>query len=126
MKSSTAHQKYIAFLRGINVGGHHKVPMADLRIAFEEMGYAQIKTLLNSGNVIFNGPDEQTALLEARIASHLKNIFGFSIPVLIRKADDIQEIICNNPFKNIPVTKDVRLYVTFLKESPKEAPMSLS
>ncbi|MGY8913954.1 MAG: DUF1697 domain-containing protein, partial [Flavobacteriales bacterium] len=47
---------YIAFLRGINVGGHHKVPMAVLKTEFEKLGFKNIVTLLNSGNILFEGP----------------------------------------------------------------------
>jgi len=46
-------EKYVAFLRGINVGGHHKVPMADLRKELEKLGFENVMTLLNSGNIIF-------------------------------------------------------------------------
>lgn len=112
-------QTYITLLRGINVGGHHKVPMADLRQEMEKMGYENVKTLLNSGNVFFSGDSELEGKLEATIADHLEQVFGFAISVLARKAEAIKALIDADPFKDIEVTKDIRLYVSFLKEQPK-------
>lgn len=108
--------KYIAFLRGINVSGHHKVPMAELRKELAKLEFSNIITLLNSGNVIFESTSEDEESLEQSIAEHLEKVFGFQIPVLIRNANDISELINGNPFKNIEVTKDIRLYISFLKE----------
>jgi len=112
--------KYIAFLRGINVGGHHKVPMAELRKEMGEMGFANIITLLNSGNVIFEGPATQESTLEDKIAAHLEKNFGFPIPVLVRTAGDMHTLLDDEPFREVNVTKDIRLYVSFIKEEPQK------
>ena len=109
------NQIYVAFLRGINVGGHHKVPMADLKETFKEMGLNPIKTVLNSGNILFEAGDESTEALEKSIEIQLEKSFGFSIPTVIRTQVNIQDIIATDPFKDIPVHKDIRLYVTFIK-----------
>ncbi|MCG6189302.1 DUF1697 domain-containing protein [Maribellus maritimus] len=109
-------EKYVAFLRGINVGGHHKVPMADLRKEMEKIGSKNIITLLNSGNIIFDIKEKDEKKLEKKIAIHLEKAFGFPIPVLIRKGDEIKKIVDDKPFKNIEITKDIRLYITFLPE----------
>jgi len=118
MKSKQLKNKYIALLRGINVGGHHKVPMQILQKELVNLDFANIITLLNSGNVIFetnlSGIDE----LEMSIAQNLENRFGFPVPVLIRKAEDILDMLNFDPFKNIDLTKDTRLYVSFLKQEP--------
>lgn len=111
-------QTYIALLRGINVGGHHKVPMADLSKEMKKMGFSNVKTLLNSGNVIFDATVRQTSQLEKELASHLEQRFGFPIPVLVRSSDEVEKLIQEDPFKNIKVTKDIRLYVSFLREEP--------
>jgi len=108
--------KYIAFLRGINISGHHKVPMAELQKEFTKLGFGNVITLLNSGNIIFESTSEDEELLEQSITDHLGKIFGFQILVLIRNADNISELINRNPFKNIEVTKDIRLYISFVKE----------
>lgn len=111
--------RYISLLRGINVGGHHKVPMAELRKEMTKLGFENVNTLLNSGNVIFDASLGQDEEFEEVIANHLEKIFGFPIPVLIRKSEVIIALIKNNPFKQIEVTKDTRLYISFLKEKPE-------
>lgn len=116
--TSTASQQYIAFLRGINVGGHHKVPMAELRKEMERIGYSDIITILNSGNIIFIGHMENAEKLEKKIALHLEEHFKFPIPVVIRKTEEIHGLIEENPFKAIDVTKDIRLYISFLTNNP--------
>lgn len=112
---------YIAFLRGINVGGYHKVPMSELQTSFESMGFTGVKTLLNSGNVFFQGEYSEEEALEEKIADQLAKTFGFPIPVLIRKGEDIQNIIKKDPFKRVQAHKDIRLYITLLKKLPKES-----
>lgn len=109
-------QVYVAFLRGINVGGHHKAPMADLKETFKKMGLNPIKTVLNSGNILFEARDEPTASLEKSIETQLEKSFGFSIPVLVRTQASIQDIMAADPFKDISLHKDIRLYVTFTKD----------
>jgi uncharacterized protein (DUF1697 family) len=110
-------QKFVALLRGINVGGKHKVPMAQLRQVLEEMGFTGIKTLLNSGNVIFEAPKNDP---EEIISMQLQKSFGFPIPVLVRKAEEIRRIVQSDPFKDIRITQDIRLYITFIKSIPQE------
>lgn len=107
------NNKYIFLLRGINVGGHHKVPMAELRKEITKLGFENVITLLNSGNVIFDSFLSQDEELEKVITSHLEKIFGFPIPVLLRKSEVILDLIKNNPFAQIAVTKDIRLYISF-------------
>lgn len=122
MENKIEQQKYVALLRGINVGGRHKVPMAELRKAFEDMRFSGLKTLLNTGNVIFEGIRMDDEILEKKIADQLEQSFGFPIPVLVRKPDSIQTIISSSPFKEVQVNKDTRLYITFLMEHPKNIP----
>ena len=71
MKSTKNTHTYVAFLRGINVGGHHKVPMADLRRELEAMSFQKVTTLLNSGNVIFNWQDEDPSQLSEQLANSI-------------------------------------------------------
>ena len=120
MKQRTEKHRYVALLRGINVGGHHKVPMATLKDAFEAMGFKSVKTFLNSGNVVFETDKVCDKGIEVEIATELAAVFGFPIPVLVRKSGAIQKIIEMDPFGEVQVQKDIRLYVTFLKEGPQE------
>jgi uncharacterized protein (DUF1697 family) len=116
MKTEKVKQRYIAFLRGINVGGHHKVPMADLRKELELLGLNNIETILNSGNIIFDTASEDLKTLENIIPEKLENTFGFPIPTILRQSTIIQQLFMEAPFKNEEITKDIRLYVSFLKE----------
>ena len=109
-------EKYVAFLRGINVGGHHKVPMAELRETLEKLNLENVITLLNSGNVIFDAVATDLERLENTISETLEKTFGFPIPIIIRKAEIIQQLFLHNPFQEITITKDIRLYVSFLKK----------
>lgn len=115
----TSKQTYIALLRGINVGGHHKVPMVDLRQEMQNMGFKNVKTLLNSGNVIFKGDSGFEEILEKSIADHLVKIFGFSIPVMVGKDEDVRTLIEIDPFKDVEITPNTRLYVSFLRKLPE-------
>lgn len=107
--------KYIAFLRGINVSGNKKVPMADLKTCFEEAGFTSVKTLLNTGNVIFESNSKDLTKLENDIEKILEEKFGFHIDTIVKNRKEIEEIINLDPFKNISVTKETRLYLTFVK-----------
>lgn len=108
-------KKYIAFLRGINVSGHHKVPMIQLRKEMELLSFRNVITLLNSGNIIFESNNSNEDYLEKLISNHLEKTFGFPIPTIIRGSHEILELIQDNPFANIVLTKDIRLYISFLK-----------
>ncbi len=108
--------KYLAFLRGINVGGHHKVPMADLRRELEKLGYENIITILNSGNVIFDAEEADTRGIEYTVEAHLEQFFGFSIPTIVRRSEDVFQLFQSDPFGDIELTKDIRRYISFLKE----------
>ncbi len=110
-------QTYIALLRGINVG-HHTVPMPVLRQELEKMGFTGVETLLNSGNVIFMGDDRKESDLEDQLSLHLGKVFGFPIPVHIRTAEEIKLLVTAQPFRDILVTRNTRLYVTLLKQEP--------
>lgn len=109
-------RKYVAFLRGINVGGHHKVPMKELSSFMQLLGFSNIETLLNTGNIVFESANKNIHEIETLLESRLAEKFEFSIPVIVRGAEQIQKLQEHNPFSTIEITKDIRLYVTFLKE----------
>lgn len=112
--------KYVAFLRGINVGGK-MVKMEALRKAIEELGYEHVKTLLNSGNVVFEAEEKNEKKLQQVIEEKLEKVFGFHIDVLLRTQKNIQALVSADPFKGIAVTPQTRLYVTFLSEKSVHA-----
>ncbi|PKV51660.1 uncharacterized protein (DUF1697 family) [Aquimarina sp. MAR_2010_214] len=107
---------YVAFLRGINVSGHHKVPMAELRKEMEKLNFEKVTTILNSGNIIFETTKDDVKSLEKMISDHLEKTFGFPIPTIIRKSEMMYHLLDCDPFRDILITKDIRLYVSFLHE----------
>ena len=111
--------RYVAFPRGINVGGRNIVKMDELRKVFESLGGKNVKTLLASGNVLFECAEKDSLTLRKLIEEKMKQRFGLVVNVIIRTMDEIQELIDSNPFARVKVTPDTRLYVTFLSEESK-------
>lgn len=115
-------QTFIAILRGINVGKNRKVLMADLKILLSNFGLSNIRTYIQSGNVIF----DCNSLNESDLANKLKQLisekFGFTIPVIIRSAEEFQELYINNPF--LSNSEIEQLHLTFLAEEPQAAHLS--
>ena len=106
-------EKYIVFLRGINVGGYHKVPMVELKAHLKTMGFHNIETILNTGNILFDAPLTSLHTLETSLAKSLEKKFGFPIPTLARTRKSIQNLLDQDPFQNIELTKDLRFYISF-------------
>ncbi len=109
--------RYVAFLLGINVG-KRQVKMEPLRELLEEMGYRNVKTILASGNVVFDSDQKDHLKLKETLEEKLSAKFGFTIQVIVREFESLQELARRQPFKGIPVTDQTRLYVTFLSEKP--------
>lgn len=108
-------KKYVAFLRGINVGGH-QVKMAELKKELELLGYKNVKTLIASGNVYFESKETDEQKLTKKLEQQLEKKWGFAIPVVLRTIEQLENLVKLDPFKNISVDKNTRLYITFLKE----------
>lgn len=109
-------QKLVGFLRGINVGGHHKVSMLELKIILTQLGCENVKTILNSGNIVFETKKKDIMALERIIEATLAETFGFPIPVILIPHKQINELVNEDPFVKIDLHKNIRLYVSFLKE----------
>jgi uncharacterized protein (DUF1697 family) len=107
---------HVALLRGINVGGRAKVPMKELRGVFESMGYTDVATYIQSGNVVFDGT---TAPRSAReIERRIAEAFGFDIAVVLRTPKELAVVIRANPF---PKADSAKLHVMFLSGAPAKA-----
>jgi len=111
--------KFVALLRGINVGGNKMVKMDDLKKWFAALGFKNVKTILATGNVLFESTDDDEAVLGKKIADKLKAELGHEVGTQIRSIEEIQKLADRNPFKKIKVTPETRLYITFLPEKPK-------
>ena len=90
-------KRYAAFLRGINISGKNKVPMADLKKGFESLDFGEVKTYLNSGNVIFSSDKEDIEKLTKQIETMIIEQFGFEIPVFVISQERLEEILLNAP-----------------------------
>ena len=106
---------YIALLRGINVSGHKKVPMAELRELLSKMDFKNVKTYIQSGNVVFQSIRKDGKFLEAEIKNSILNHFGFEVAVLVRTRDELLKIFEDCPFSE---DKKVTSYFAILSDIP--------
>jgi uncharacterized protein (DUF1697 family) len=105
--------KYVAFLRGVNVGGRI-VKMAELNACLEAAGFSDVKTYLQSGNVVFES-DKSQAALKAELETLLSKTFNYPAKVQVVAIAKLKEIIKDNPFSNAPA--DYHQYVIFIENS---------
>jgi uncharacterized protein (DUF1697 family) len=116
----------VALVRGINISGRRTVQMTDLQRAFEELGFENVSTYGQSGNVIFDCRHAQTAKLATHIEEKLSETFGFTIDVIIRTQQDLEKIIETNPLVDSAHVARDKLYVTFLADEPDKTAASKS
>ncbi len=107
--------KYVALLRGINVGGKNKVKMETLREICASIGFENVKTYINSGNVIFETRKTDDLKLAEKIEKAIEKEFGLQIKVMVRRIEEIENIVKNNPFDG-QFENDKDLHVFFLDE----------
>jgi uncharacterized protein (DUF1697 family) len=112
---------YVAMLRGINVGGNKKIKMDKLRSSFEALGLEQVKTYIQSGNVVFKTAKISPVALSRKIENCILADFGFSVSVISRTADEIENTIADNPFLNQPGIDPEKFHVAFLSDAPAPA-----
>ena len=113
---------YVAFLRAINVGGHAKVKMSDLKHAFVAAGCKDVRTYIQSGNVIFEAPAGDTTALIQKIQIKLNELLGTEAAVVYRTRREVEGVVRAAPFKDIETTTDMKLYVAFLSQTPRSNP----
>lgn len=119
--------KFVAFLRGINVGGKNKIKMETLREVCVSLGFENVVTYINSGNVIFETVKVDDKKIAAKIESAIENEFALKIKVIVRTMAEIENIIANNPFAG-QFENDKDLHVFFLDEElpPERCELLLS
>ena len=119
--------KYVAFLRAINVGGHAIIKMEDLKRLFESFGLDNVQTYIQSGNVIFESKEDDPALLEKRIESQLEKAAGTKIQLFVRTMREVKSIAKQDLYKP---KDDETVHVVFLNKTPdkkmKQALISLN
>ena len=110
---------WISILRGINVGGQKKIRMADLKALYEGLGFKEVTTYIQSGNILFRTEDHQPGLvLSEKIEEAIEEKYHFWVPVIIRTSDEIQMILSSNPFLKENNINMEKLHVTFLDKEP--------
>jgi len=103
---------HVALLRGINVGGRNKVPMAELREVVTLLGHTGVTTYIQSGNVLFTTPETDTAKLAADLEAAITGAFGLWSSVVVLSRDELARILDRNPYPEVPNPKLV--HVVFL------------
>jgi uncharacterized protein (DUF1697 family) len=109
--------RLVAFLGGLNVGRAHRVAMSDLRTAFEELGYDDVETVINSGNVLFTAhgsPKRLVPVIEPALAQR----YGFAVPTFVRTARQLQTLLADPPFTD---AADTTVLAAFLTKAPTSA-----
>lgn len=113
-------QTYICLLRGINVSGQKKIKMIALKASFEALGFLDVVTYIQSGNIVFKYDAVDKKTIQDKIHQMLLKEFGFEVTVIIRTPEELQYVITNNPFEK-DLTKDPKkFYVVFLQEVPSK------
>jgi len=108
---------YVAFLRGINLGGKNRLSMTELAAMFAAAGCSDVKTYIQSGNVLFKANARMAARVPAAIQQRIAGRFGYRVPVVLRTAAELAAVARNNPF--LSSSADIqRLHVMFLDEKP--------
>jgi uncharacterized protein (DUF1697 family) len=113
--------RYAALLRGINVGGNKKVPMADLRAMAAKLGFDDPQTLLQSGNLVFGARSQPIAKLEQQFEAATKKAIGVECSYLIRTAAEWDKIIAANPYSKMAKENPAYTVVTFCRDEPDGA-----
>jgi len=108
-------KRYIALLRGINVSGQKKILMVDLKALFESIGFKEVRTYIQSGNVVFLA--EEASSLAVTISNAIFKKYGWEVPVLVRTASEIADILSNCPFSE---EKKIKSYFTLFQQIPSE------
>ena len=109
---------YVALLRGINVGGHKPVAMADLRDLLTQLGLADARSLLQSGNLVFGANGRTAAQLERLLEAEAEKRLGLQTDFFIRTAKEWKGVVAHNPFRKEATRDPGHLVVMFLKDAP--------
>ncbi len=115
--------RWAALLRGVNVGGNRKLPMADLKQFIEALGFERVQTLLASGNVVFDADEKDGAKLEVRFEREAKARLGLETEFLLRNAAGMRDVIAANPFEDAAEARPSSLVVVFARApQPSDLP----
>src|ERR1700724_314310 len=109
---------FVSLFRGINVGGHHKISMKELKAVHEALGLRDVLPYIQSGNVVFTSDDTDAVRLQKQIEDGFEKAFGFHVEVIVRSSAELRAIIAQNPFQGQPGKESKWLVVLFLATHP--------
>lgn len=112
-----ATETHVALLRGINVGGRNRIPMARLVDIFESAGYTRVRTYIQSGNVVFDAPSGAMAQIPTRVSALIKKQLALDVTTVARTASEFEQIVAANPFLSDHGDLSA-LHVGFLADRP--------
>jgi uncharacterized protein (DUF1697 family) len=115
--------RYALLLKGINVGGNKKIAMADLRALLSDLGFTDVRTLLNSGNAVLTGDETDPERLASRIETAIADRFGMRVRCLVRTGEDLRRVIAGHPLRDV-ATNGSRMMALFLFAVPDPALMA--
>jgi uncharacterized protein (DUF1697 family) len=112
---------FVALLRGINIGGHKKVAMEDLRALFTDLGFANVRSLLQSGNLVVQGRARTGGQIERLLETEAEKRLGLQTNFFIRTAKEWKAVVAHNPFDEEAERDPAHLAVMFFKNAPETA-----
>ena len=111
--------KYLALLRGINVSGKKPIKMKEFQTHLMHDGFENVRTYIQSGNIVFNYKKTENEIIESRIVDIIKNKYGYDVPVIVLTASELEDVTKNNPFVHQAATEPSKVMVSFLSNTPK-------
>jgi uncharacterized protein (DUF1697 family) len=111
---------WIAILRGINVSGARKLPMKELKELFETLKCTNVRTYIQSGNVVFESAKLDVSTFGKKVEAAIKKRYEYDVPVLIRSLEDMKKVVAANPYLKRKGIEPDKLHVTFLANAPKK------
>lgn len=120
MTKAKASSTHVALLRGINVGGKHRLRMASLKEIFENAGATEVATYIQSGNVVFHCPASKLEGVVRGVEKEIEKREGFEVPIVTRTAEELAEIVKTNPFDDGSADPKA-LHVMILADEPKRS-----
>ena len=108
--------KYLALLRGINVSGHNMIKMDALKKMLENMGFQNVETYIQSGNIFFDSEEENAASVGFKIKQEISKVFGYDVPVIMVSKTDLELCFKNNPYLKEKECDFKKLYVAFISK----------
>jgi len=111
--------KFVVLLRGINVSGHKKIKMVDLREMLNKLKFHEVETYIQSGNIVLNSSENDNVKIAEKVKKGIADTFGFDVPVLVRTYEELKSIFDGNPYTDAADIEGKKIYFALLEETPQ-------